>query len=212
MNQFQLKLIEFIRFLQTIEPDVSLINYERLVHEKPPELHENLFMNIFKVYRTEILSANFEWLKTKEIKISFGKSGKSCIKLSQLYKKASNDQKIQIEALFIFCIIECLKDQERNQVVEVSKKYVLTEDAPNVPIFGELDNNGKDLFGSIVGKLKDKFEESGVNTGNQNVNTEDIGKVINTLMNDQQLQNDIFKFAQQINLPSLLGNLFPQKQ
>lgn len=196
MNSFQKRLLELVRFLQDIESDTCLSNYERLVHEKASELHEKLFVNIYKVYEPDILAANFEWLQNKEIKISFGKSGKSCIRLSYYYKKANMDQKVQIEALLVHCIKECLN--ESHEIDKVCKKYV-QEDISS--------QGGKDLFGNIISKLKNKFEESGINAS-QDVKPEDMGKVITTLMSDQQLQQQIHQFAQQVNLPALLGNLF----
>lgn len=212
MNAFQKNLIELITFLKTIESDVSLINYEKMVHERPADVHEKLFTKIYQVYEKEILNADFSWLLNKEINISFGKSGKSTIRFSYFYTKANAEQRVQIEGLFINCLCECLRTEvEKKQINEVLNKYV-PEEPMDIPIFGQMKGENKQMFSNIVNKLKNSFEKEGEQGANENLDPNMLGKVVNDLMSDQQLQQDIFKFAQQINLPQLLGNLFPQNQ
>lgn len=211
MNSFQKNLIELITFLKTIESDVSLINYEKMVHERPSDVHEQLFTKIYQVYEKEILNADFNWLLTKEINISFGKSGKSTIRFSHFYNKANPEQRVQIEGLFINCLCECLRSEvQKKQIQDVMSKYV-EEEPLDIPIFGQMKGENKQMFSNIVNKLKDTFEKDGQQGANDNIDPNMLGKVVNDLMSDQQLQQDIFKFAQQINLPQLLGNLFPQQ-
>ena len=212
MNSFQKNLLELISFLKTIEADISLINYEKMVHERPSETHEQLFNKIYQAYEKEILEADFNWLLTKDINISFGKNGKSTIRFSHFYNKANPEQRVQIEGLFINCLCECLRNElQKKQVQDVLSKYV--QDEPmDLPIFGKMDGESKQLFGTIVDKLKNTFEEDGQDGANPSLDPNAIGKVVQDLMKDQELQQNIMNFAQKINLQQLLGNLFQNQK
>jgi len=208
-NPFQKNLLELIQFLKTIEADVSLLNYEKMVYERPSDVHEQLFSKIYQVYKNEIVAEDFSWLLTKEINIIFGKTGKSVIRLSHFYTRASQDQRVQIEGMLINCLVECVKNEEDKTNLNQALSHYLPDETPiDLPIFGQLKGEGKQLFGEIASKLKNSFEKEGQNGASDNVDPNVLGKVVQDLMTDKDLQQNIFKFAEQINLPQLLGNVF----
>lgn len=213
-------LINALMSIEEYEEDTGLKNFQKVIQtieKKKGDTKDrleneisSLFEQLYEDHKEDILEEDFDFLTKKDVIIVFGKSGKTNIKLSEIYSKTCNDfpeSITTIEACLYFIFQHTCPDEDIDDVIEICKQFELDDEGTG----GDFIN----FIGNIIGRVSEKMENNNsinIETSDGKMDTSAIGSVVQELFGDEVIQDSMQNMMRSVNDEhfdpnAVLGNL-----